>query len=69
MEMCPWPFLSVLMIKCATHHLELTCNCELRVKEKQIESRTNKLQTLQYWRNKGMILALSKLLLVLTMFY
>jgi hypothetical protein len=53
------PFLSVLVIKCPTHHLELTCNCELRVKEKQI---------LQYWINKGIILALSKLFLVLTMF-
>jgi hypothetical protein len=65
------PFLSVLVIKCPTHHFELTCNCEyqLRVKEKQIESCKNKMQTLQYWRNKGMILALSKLFLVLTMFY
>jgi hypothetical protein len=22
-EMCPWPFLSVLVIKCPTHHFEL----------------------------------------------
>jgi hypothetical protein len=62
-EMCSWAISSVLVIKCPTHHLELTCNCELRVKEKQIESCTNKLQTLQYWRNKGIILALSKLFL------
>jgi hypothetical protein len=63
------PFLSVLVIKCPTCHLELTCNCELKVKKKQIQSCNNKLQTLQYWRNKGMILALGKLFLVLTMFY
>jgi hypothetical protein len=63
------PFLSVLVIKCPTHHLELICNCELRVKEKQIESSKDKLQTLQFWRNKGMMLALSKLFLVQTMFY
>jgi hypothetical protein len=57
------PFLSVLVIKCLTHHVDLTYNYEyeLRVKEKQIESCKNKLQTLQYWRNKGMILALHKL--------
>jgi hypothetical protein len=65
------PFLSVLVIKCLTHHFDLTYNSEykLRVKEKQIESCKDKLQTLQYWRNKCMILALSKLFLVLTMFY
>jgi hypothetical protein len=44
------PFLSVLVIKCPTHHFELTYNCEyeLRVKEKQIESCKNKMQTLQF---------------------
>jgi hypothetical protein len=65
------PFLSVLVIKCLTHHLDLTYNCEyeLSVKEKQIGSCKNKLQTLQYCRIKGTILAVSKLVLVLTMFY
>jgi hypothetical protein len=65
------PFVSVLVIKCLTHNFDLTYNCEYepRVKEKQIESCTNKLQTLQHWKNKGMILAHSKLFLILTMFY
>jgi hypothetical protein len=65
------PFLSVLVIKCLTHHFDLTYNCEyeLIVKWKQIGSCKNKWQTLQSWRNKGMILALSKLVLVLTVFY
>jgi hypothetical protein len=39
------------------------------LKKKQIENCKDKLQTLQSWRNKGMILALNKLFLVLTMFY
>jgi hypothetical protein len=65
------PFISVLVIKFPTHHFELTCNCkyELRIKEKQIESHGRKLNILHYWRNIGMILALSKLFLLLTMFY
>jgi hypothetical protein len=67
----PRSFLSVLMIKCLTHHFELTFNCEYehRVKEKQIESDGSKLNFLLYWRHKGMTPALSKLFLVLTMFY
>ena len=57
------PFLSVLVIKCLTPHFELTCYCEyeLRVKEKEIESLGRKLNILYYWRNLGMIVALSKL--------
>jgi hypothetical protein len=53
-------FLSVLLIKFPTHHFELTCYCEYehRVKEKQIGS---ELDILLFWRNKGMILALSQL--------
>jgi hypothetical protein len=37
--------------------------------KKQIENCKDKLQTLQSLINKGMILALSKLFLVITMFY
>jgi hypothetical protein len=42
------PFLSVLVIKCLTHHFDLTYKCEyeLRVKEEAIESCKDKLQTL-----------------------
>jgi hypothetical protein len=62
------PFLSVLVIKCPTQHPELTCNCEyeLIVKEKQIESCIANSTILE---KKGMILALSKLFLGLTIFY
>jgi hypothetical protein len=67
----PGSFLTVLLIKCPTHHLELTFNSEYehKVKEKQIETDGSKLNFLFYWRNKGMIPALSKLFLVLNTFY
>jgi hypothetical protein len=47
------PFLNVLVIKCLTHHFELTCyyEYELRVKEKEIESLGRKLNILYNWRN------------------
>jgi hypothetical protein len=58
----------VLVIKCTTHHVYTNISNEHR-KMKQIENYKDKLQTLQPWRNKGMILAIGKLFLVLTMFY
>jgi hypothetical protein len=43
-------FLSVLVMKCPTHHFDLTCYCEYehRVKEKQVESDRSELNILYY---------------------